>query len=97
MINMDECKNIIKSIGFEIDDKNKNINKKFRTVMSSLFSKYQTPAEEEIDYLGEHYFKKNLKELEEDNHQCLKYLNILRISYNNSIKGLKQISLEFED
>ena len=81
-------------MGFEIDDKNKNCNKGFRNLLS-IFSSYKTPGEEEIDYLAEHYIKKYIKELEDDNHQCLEYLNLLRIYYNNAIEGLNKISQEY--
>ena len=95
--NLDECKRIIKSMGFETDERDIKNNKKFKSMVSSLFYNYKTPAEEEIDYLADKYIKKYLKELENDSHQCLAYINLLRISYNKAIEGLKQLSLEHKN
>ena len=55
-ISLDEYKRMIKSLDFQIDDKNKKRKKCFKNWWwDRLYNGYQTPAEEEINYLADEY------------------------------------------
>lgn len=96
-ITIEECKRMIKSLGFKIDIKNRNEKKNFSSwFVTRFYNGYQTPAEEEISFLANKYINDFKNELENDNQKCIDYINKLRIALNESIEGLNQISLEYK-
>lgn len=94
-INLEDYKRLIKSKNFSIDSVNQNKKKSFKSWKifgQSYYYDYRTPAEEEIDYLGFYYIKMLEEEISENDNKLLKYINNLRITMNETIKGLQSIS-----
>ena len=92
-IKLDECKRNIQSMKFEIDSASHEKEKKFKTwaFFGRSYWDYKTPAEEQIDYLGDHYVSILEKELSENDKKLLEYINGLRISMNEAIESLDKI------
>ena len=89
---------MIKSLDFQIDDKNKKGKKSFKNWWwDRLYNGYQTPAEEEISYLADKYINQYKRDLENDENKCIEYINKLRITLNEAIEGLNEISLEYKN
>ena len=92
-IGLNECKRKIESEGFILDKKKTIQSKKYKTWwFRRSYYGYQTQAEEEIDYLSYHYCEILNNNFCTDQNLCLKYINKLRVSMNNAINGLKEIS-----
>lgn len=92
-ISLNECKRKIESQGFKLDKKNVTERKSYHTWwFRRIYWGYQTQAEEEIDYLNYHYSEILYKSLYNDENLCLNYINKLRVSMNNAIQGLNEIS-----
>ena len=92
-LSADTCESMILSMNFTLDEDNKNKN--FKSWFPDYYG-YKTPAEEEICYLGNKYINQYKDELQGSNKKCLDYINELRKSLNDSIKGLKIISDDFK-
>lgn len=97
-LSLDECKRIIKSMDFQVDEKNKKSKKKFKNwFWATWYYDYKTPAEEEISYLADKYINLYKNDLENDEEKCLEYLDKVRITLNEAIEGLNKISLEYKN
>ena len=96
-INIEECKRIIKSMNFQIDDNFKTKRKHYKSWLGSFYNDYKTPAEEQISYLAYKFINQYASELENDEDKCLIYINKLRMNFNKAIESLKKISLEYKN
>ena len=89
---------MIKSLDFQIDDKNTKGKKSFKNQWwDRLYNGYQTTAEEEISYLADKYINQYKRDLENDENKCIEYINKLRITLNEAIEGLNEINLEYKN
>ena len=93
-ISLDTCKTFISGEKFDLDEDIKK--KQFKHWFRSFYG-YQTPAEEEISYIAYKYINLCRDELSKNNENCLKYINILKKSLNESINGLKTLSEEYKN
>ena len=92
-ITLDDCKQMIKSDNFEIDNKSNYQKRRYKSFwFMKNYWDYRTPAEEQIDYLNYHYVKILEQNLYQNKEQCLIYINKLRESINYAIKGFIEIS-----
>ena len=94
-LSLDTCKKMISIMDFTLDENKEDKKKKYKSWFKEYYG-YKTPAEEEISYLAYKYINKYKEELRESDKKCLNYINNLRKSLNNAIKGLKKISDEFK-
>ena len=95
-IKLEECKRIIKSMDFQIDDTFKKKKKHYKSWLGSFYYDYKTPAEEEISYLAYKYINQYQSELVNDEEKCLNYINKLRENFNKAIESLNKLSLEYK-
>ena len=94
-LSLEECKDIVVKMGFDLDEKISKAKKKYKHWFKDFFG-YQTPAEEQISYIAYEYIKKYSEELYNSDENCLKYINNLRKSLNEAINGLHKISVTFK-
>ena len=94
-LSLDNCKIMISSMKFVLDEENENKKKNFKSWFTGYYG-YKTPAEEEISYLSYEYINLYKNELSKSDSRCLKYINELRKSLNEAIEGLKTLSDEFK-
>ena len=95
-LSLQTCKQMIKSLDFNLDEENINNKGNYKSWFHDIRHGYKTKAEEQISLLANKYIAQYKEELKQNNENCLKYINILRVSLNASIKGLKKISDEFK-
>ena len=95
-LSLDECKEMITSMGFDLDKKDINTKKEYKSWFKGYYD-YKTPAEEEISYLAEKYIKLYSEKLKNSEKRCLKFINKLKNSYNEAINGLHALSIEFKN
>ena len=95
-LSLDECKEMITSMGFDLDIKDNNTKKEYKSWLKGYYD-YKTPAEEEISYLAEKYIKLYSEKLKNSEKRCLKFINKLKNSYNEAINGLHALSIEFKN
>ena len=93
-LSLETCKSIITSERFDLDEDKKK--KEFKHWFKGIYG-YQTPAEEQISYIAYNYIDICSNELRKSNEKCLKYINLLKDSLNNSIEGLKIISEQYSE
>ena len=95
-LSLDECKEMITSMGFDLDKTDINTKKEYKSWFKGYYD-YKTPAEEEISYLAEKYIKLYSEKLKNSEKRCLKFINKLKNSYNEAINGLHALSIEFKN
>ena len=94
-LSLTTCRNMIKSINFDLDEEIKDSKKEYKSWFKDFFG-YKTQAEEEISYLADKYINLYCEQLDQNDKECLIILNKLRKSFNEGINGLIEISNEFK-
>lgn len=95
-LKINECRQIIKNMNFDLDEKDVNSKKEYKHWFKNYFG-YKTPAEEQISYIGYELVKKYCNKLKNNEDKCIEYINNLRKSLNKAIKGLQELSVMFQN
>ena len=96
-LTLEACRIMIKDMNFDLDKENIIMKKNYKSWFHEYRHGYKTPAEEEISYLADKYISQYKKELEQNDENCLVYINTLRESLNKAVNGLKEISKKFSN
>ena len=95
-LKLNECRQKIKNMKFDLDEKDVNSKKEYKHWFRNYFG-FQTPAEEQISYIGYEFINEYSNKLKNNEEKCLEYINNLRKSLNKAIEGLHELSVIYKN